>query len=103
MRLTNRTTDRAEALAQELAGPAPIEVVPWAERAAGLEGAGLLVNSTQLGMQGQAPLELSLEALPVAALVTDAVYAPLETELLAAARGDYPLPYAFRALPGPAR
>ncbi len=87
LRLTNRTAERAEALAAELSGPTPIEVLPWSERAAGLEGAGLLVNSTNLGMQGQAPLELSLEALPASALVTDAVYAPLETALLAAARG----------------
>lgn len=87
VRLANRTAERAEALAAEFTGPTPVEVLSWAEREAGLEGAGLLVNSTQLGMQGQSSLDLSLEALPDSALVTDAVYAPLETALLAAARG----------------
>ena len=58
----------------------------WGDAAAALEGAGLLVNTTVLGMTGQAPLALDLAALPADAVVNDIVYAPLETELLAAAR-----------------
>ncbi|MGI9484766.1 MAG: shikimate dehydrogenase family protein, partial [Geminicoccaceae bacterium] len=46
----------------------------------------LLVNTTSLGMSGQPPLEIALDGLPKTALVTDIVYTPLETELLAAAR-----------------
>ncbi|WP_448659370.1 shikimate dehydrogenase [Sphingomonas sp. CJ99] len=46
----------------------------------------LLVNASSLGMTGQPPLDLDLSALPDDALVYDAVYAPLETGLLAAAR-----------------
>jgi shikimate dehydrogenase len=46
----------------------------------------LLVNATSLGMTGQPPLALDLSALPADAVVYDIVYAPLETELLAAAR-----------------
>jgi shikimate dehydrogenase len=45
----------------------------------------LLVNATQLGMVGQAPLVLDLSPLPDDALVYDIVYAPLQTPLLAAA------------------
>ncbi len=45
----------------------------------------LLVNATQLGMVGQAPLELDLSPLPDDALVYDIVYAPLRTSLLVAA------------------
>ena len=45
----------------------------------------LLVNSTQLGMVGQLPLDLDLSPLPDDALVYDVVYAPLRTGLLAAA------------------
>jgi shikimate dehydrogenase len=60
--------------------------VPWDDRAAMCEGAALLVNATSLGMSGQAPLEMTLDALPADALVNDVVYAPLETALLAAAR-----------------
>ncbi len=47
----------------------------------------LLVNATSLGMTGQPPLALDLSALPAEAVVYDIVYAPLETGLLAAARG----------------
>ena len=37
-------------------------------------------------MVGEAPLDLALARLPADAVVTDIVYAPLETPLLAAAR-----------------
>jgi shikimate dehydrogenase len=46
----------------------------------------LLVNASSLGMTGQPPLDLDLSNLPDDAVVYDAVYAPLETGLLAAAR-----------------
>ncbi|TAN50040.1 MAG: shikimate dehydrogenase, partial [Rhodospirillales bacterium] len=55
-------------------------------RAQALEGAALLVNTTSLGMTGQPVLNIDLDCLPATALVTDAVYAPLETALLAGAR-----------------
>ncbi|MFI4988301.1 MAG: shikimate dehydrogenase [Alphaproteobacteria bacterium] len=84
IRLVNRTRARAEALAREY-GP-PVVAVPWEARDAALEGVALLVNATSQGMAGQPPLELSLAALPRAALVSDLVYIPLETPLLAAAR-----------------
>jgi shikimate dehydrogenase len=84
IRLANRTRGRAEKLVAELGGP--ITVVDWADRAAALDGAALLVNTTTEGMQGHDALDLPLDALPAAALVTDIVYVPLETPLLAAAR-----------------
>ena len=83
VRLINRTMARAEALAAMDA--ARITPRPWAERAEALAGAALLVNTTTLGMAGQAALDLDLAALPPEALVADIVYAPLETPLLAAA------------------
>jgi shikimate dehydrogenase len=87
LRLTNRTAERAMALAEELAWfGRPIEVVPWAERGEALAGTSLLVNCTSLGMKGQPALELPLEALPQTAVVADLVYVPLETPLLATAR-----------------
>ncbi|MBX3593636.1 shikimate dehydrogenase [Sphingomonas sp.] len=46
----------------------------------------LLVNASSLGMTGQPALDLDLSSLPDDAVVYDAVYAPLETGLLAAAR-----------------
>jgi shikimate dehydrogenase len=84
IRLLNRTREKAETL-RELA-PAAIETVAWEDRAEALTGAGLLVNTTSLGMVGQSRLEIDLAKLPCEALVYDIVYRPLETELLAAAR-----------------
>ncbi|MGE5503643.1 MAG: shikimate dehydrogenase [Actinomycetota bacterium] len=84
IRLANRTPDRALALAAELG--APVRPVAWSERAAALDGAGLVVNTTTLGMTGQPPLDLDLSALASCAVVNDIVYAPLETDLLARAR-----------------
>ncbi|MCC6007915.1 MAG: shikimate dehydrogenase, partial [Rhodobacteraceae bacterium] len=51
-----------------------------------LPGAGLLVNTTALGMAGQSPLSLPWEALAADTVVSDIVYTPLETPLLARAR-----------------
>ena len=84
IRLANRSRDRAEQLAADLGDP--IRVVDWSERNVAQAGTGLLVNTTTLGMTGQSMLDLDLTELPLTALVNDIVYAPLETELLAAAR-----------------
>jgi shikimate dehydrogenase len=86
VRLVNRTEQRAALLAQELAAFGAIEVLPWTGVGEALADTALLVNCTSLGMTGQPPLEMPLAALPMAAVVTDLVYAPLETALLAAAR-----------------
>lgn len=88
VRLCNRTQARADTLAVEIGGA--IKVRAWEERADLLCQAGLLVNCSSLGMVGQPPLEIDLSQLPVAALVTDIVYTPLQTDLLAqaAARGN---------------
>lgn len=82
--IINRTLERAQNLAAALGGG--FTTAPWNARAARLEGANLLVNTTTLGMKGQDPLEIDLALLPLAATVTDIVYVPLETPLLAAAR-----------------
>jgi shikimate dehydrogenase len=83
LRLVNRTTARAEALATAVG--APTKAAPWIDRAALLADAALLVNTTTLGMTGSPTLDLSLDHLPTDAVVSDIVYAPLETPLLAAA------------------
>jgi shikimate dehydrogenase len=88
IRLVNRSHERAAQLAADLGGP--ISVVDWSGRHACLDGAALLVNTTVLGMSGQKPLDLDLSALPVDAVVSDIVYVPLQTDLLAraASRGN---------------
>ena len=84
IRLVNRTPARAQPLQRELGGP--IRAVPWDDRHAALAGAAMLVNTTNQGMMGEPPLELALDRLPLRALVSDIIYIPRETALLAAAR-----------------
>ena len=84
LRIVNRTPDRARALVADLALDA--EIFDWDDRARALEGARLLVNATILGMRGAEPLILDLAPLDPDAIVSDIVYVPLMTELLAAAR-----------------
>lgn len=84
VRLVNRTFARAKELQAEWGQP--ITAMEWKSRAEALAGASMLVNTTNQGMVGQRALDLSLDALPVTALVSDIVYIPRETALLAAAR-----------------
>ena len=80
----NRTRDRAQGLVAELGGP--LLACDWAERQEAIRGCHLLVNTTTQGMVGEAPLDLQPSGLAPGAIVTDIVYVPLETALLAAAR-----------------
>ncbi len=84
IRLLNRTDAKAQALAKEFGSP--VKALPWSERHAALADVALLVNTTSQGMHGNPALELDLTALPLSALVSDVIYVPLETPLLAAAR-----------------
>jgi len=84
IRLCNRSPDKAQALAKEFG--APVRVLAWEERHNALADVALLVNTTNQGMSGQSALDLSLDRLPPHALVSDVIYVPMETPLLAAAR-----------------
>jgi len=84
IRLVNRTMARAEALANELSDS--ITALSWEERERALEDAAMLINATNQGMVGEPPLDLAIDRLPVSALVSDIVYIPRETALIAAAR-----------------
>jgi len=84
IRLVNRTPARAQALELELGRP--ITAIAWKNRERALDGAAMLVNTTSQGMVGEPALDLALDMLPVGALVSDIVYIPRETPLLAAAR-----------------
>jgi shikimate dehydrogenase len=82
--IVNRSPDKARTLARQMPGPLRghgLDMFP-----ALVAGAGLVVNTTTVGMHGSAFEGLELELLPAGALVTDIVYTPLETPLLAAAR-----------------
>ncbi len=86
IRIVNRTLSRAETVARDLETSATrIAVHPWSEVSRVQRHAGLLVNTTSLGMIGEPPLVIDL-SLPPTAPVMDIVYVPLETDLLTAAR-----------------
>lgn len=80
---TNRTPERAQALAASLP---PARVLPWDQRAVALADYALLVNSTALGMVGKPALEMSLACATSSLVVADIIFAPLETALLQAGR-----------------
>jgi shikimate dehydrogenase len=82
--LANRTMARAQALADQFG--AKVQPVAWDAIDGLLPRAGILVNTTSLGMHGQPALELDAGLLPSQAVVADLVYVPLQTPLLAAAQ-----------------
>jgi shikimate dehydrogenase len=82
--LVNRSIDRARALADQF-GPR-VHPMTWDSVGDLLPRAGLLVNTTSLGMHGQPALEIDVDRLPSDAVVADLVYVPLQTPLLSAAR-----------------
>ena len=84
VRLCNRTQDKAQALKDAFGDR--VMVIPWAERNSAMAGVRLLVNTTTQGLHGQPALDVVLDDLSAEALVSDAIYIPLETPLLAAAR-----------------
>jgi shikimate dehydrogenase len=79
-----RDTEKAMSLLQE-AGQRGT-VLPWGGPLPESPEAALLFNATSLGMAGQPPLDIGLSVLPDDAVVFDAVYVPLETDLLRSAR-----------------
>ncbi len=84
IRVTNRTRDKAQAIADAVGSV--VKVVPWDQRDEALDGIALLANATSLGMAGKPALDIALDRLPPRALVGDLIYIPPETPLLAAAR-----------------
>ena len=84
IRICNRTRSRSESLTREIQGNCI--GVDWSDRMEACEEIGLLVNTSSLGMHGGEPLSLDLDRLPHEAVVSDIVYVPLETPLLAAAK-----------------
>jgi len=82
--LANRTASRADALARQFGSS--VHPLAWEQIDSVLSRAGLLVNTTSLGMKGQPALDVDITLLPASATVADLVYVPLETELLLAAR-----------------
>lgn len=85
IRIVNRTAARAEELADRFGLPVSAHRIDACRELCG--DADLLVNTTSVGMSGSGGVPADPAWLPDRALVTDIVYVPLETPLLAAARG----------------
>jgi shikimate dehydrogenase len=83
--IVNRSPERAVELALLFGNG--VSAQPWAAAAALVGESDLIVNTTSLGMRGQPPLAIDLSALRPGTIVDDIVYVPLETPLLAEARG----------------
>ena len=77
----NRTTSRAQKLLEDLGITANI-LTSLGELNDCLGRAGLLINTTSLGMNGQNDLDIDLSSMPKHAVVADIVYTPLQTGLL---------------------
>lgn len=82
--ITNRTRERAEALAAHFGKR--VVVVEWERRAEAARDVGVLVNTTTIGMKGEGQLGIDTARMRSTAVVADIVYVPLETELLRDAR-----------------
>ena len=78
--LSNRTRVRAETLQSQFGRR--VTVIDWVQAGNILEEATTVVNTTTLGMLGKPPLRVPLDGLRKGAVVTDLVYAPLQTRLL---------------------
>lgn len=86
IRLTNRTRQRAEDLVSQL--DIPVDLLDWPLAPDALSDAGLVINTTSLGLKGtpSGALLNMARALPAKSLVTDIVYTPLITPFLQTAR-----------------
>lgn len=89
--LLNRTPERARELAALIAACAPgcrvaVQPLSPAWRPAEAAGAGLLVNTTAVGLRAEDPPLFDYAALAGPLAVCDLIYNPPETPLLAAAR-----------------
>jgi len=81
--VVNRTYEKAASFRDRF-GPS-VRPAHWSDLPHLLDNAKLLVNATSLGMKGQPEIPIDLSLLPDDAVVSDIVYVPLKTGLLAAA------------------
>ncbi len=78
--VVNRTVSRAEELADRFGRKIHAHGLPALPEV--MAGAGLFVNTTSLGMDGQESATIDFSSMKAGALVTDIVYVPLETPIL---------------------
>ena len=76
----NRTVERAQGLADRFG--ATVEAHPLDALSELLQGAGLFVNTTSLGLEDETVPQIDFSGMRPGALVTDIVYVPLKTAFL---------------------
>ena len=81
--ISNRTRARAEKLHDDFGRR--LRVVEWVQAGNAIADAATVVNTTSLGMLGKPELRVPLDGLNRHQVVTDLVYNPLKTHLLAEA------------------
>ncbi|MBU1312740.1 MAG: shikimate dehydrogenase [Alphaproteobacteria bacterium] len=84
--VVNRTLERAQELADRFG--ASVHAHPMPALAELTQGASLFVNTTSLGMDGEEAPAIDFSAMAPGALVTDIVYVPLKTPILAQAQSQ---------------
>ena len=82
--IVNRTIGRAQELADRF-GP-KVSAHPMAALREVMNGAGLFINTTSLGMDGETAPSIDFSPLSANGVVTDIVYVPLMTPILRQAR-----------------
>jgi shikimate dehydrogenase len=81
--VVNRTIGRARELVDRFGGS--VHAHPMGALAEVMKNAGLFINTTSLGMDGETVPHVDFSPLASGAVVTDIVYVPLKTPLLAQA------------------
>jgi shikimate dehydrogenase len=84
--LVNRTVSRAVELADRFGKT--VRPHPMGALAEVMKGAGIFVNTTSLGMEGEVAPVIDFSSLQSGAVVTDIVYVPLRTPILAQAEAQ---------------
>ncbi|MBP2551331.1 shikimate dehydrogenase [Neorhizobium galegae] len=84
--VVNRTQSRAKALADRFGER--VHAHPMEALAEVMADARLFINTTSLGMDGEAAPEIDFSPMRFDAVVTDIVYVPLETPILAMAKAQ---------------
>lgn len=82
--VSNRSRERAEQLAQYF-GP-KVQAVDWDRRSDAARDAGVIVNTTTLGMKGAGDPGIDFAHVRDGSVAYDIVYVPLETQFLKSAR-----------------
>lgn len=82
--VVNRTQARAQELADRFGPKVRAHSITALKEV--MQGAGLFINTTSIGMDGEGSLEIDFSVMTDTAIVTDIVYVPLETPILAQAR-----------------